>query len=204
MFSLRERPARGSIESRIGTLRRQFERLFAGAIPRSMARPPANVLAATPAMPVPRVLVVDDNPANLWEAGELLSQWGITARKARDGCEAVTLACSETFDLILMDLQMPLLDGLGATRQIRLFELEHGRTRVPVVAYTSSPVSGDVWRHCGLDAVLDKPGTTQDIQRCLARWCAPFPALVTRLQQSTTDGRFQSRTTGGFLASTGP
>ena len=57
------------------------------------------------------VLVVDDNPSNLAEACELLSRWGITPILATDGAEAVAVARERELDLILMDLQMPVLDG---------------------------------------------------------------------------------------------
>lgn len=122
----------------------------------------------------PRVLVVDDNPVNQLAASEMLHCWGITPLLAADGAEAVALACELRFDLILMDLQMPVLDGLGATRQVRRFERDHARARVPVVAYTSSASSVDhsLLRECGLDDLLDKPCDAQTLRQCLMRWCA--------------------------------
>jgi CheY-like chemotaxis protein len=63
------------------------------------------------------------------------------------------------------------LDGLAAARQIRRFELDHGRPRVPVVAYTSMPAAEPVLSACGLDGVLDKPCDAVALQACLARWC---------------------------------
>lgn len=71
---------------------------------------------------VPRVLIVDDDPTSLEDAGELLRLFGIAPMQATDGTEAVALARAHEFDLILMDLQMPVLGGLGATKQIRLHE----------------------------------------------------------------------------------
>ena len=119
----------------------------------------------------PRVLVVDDNPSNLCEACELLEPWGIEPALAADGAQAVALAGALEFDLILMDLQMPVLDGLAATKQIRAHEQARSRARAPVLAYTSHPVSDDLLRVCGVDGVLQKPCSAAVIRACLQRWC---------------------------------
>ena len=122
---------------------------------------------------VPRVLVVDDNPSSLRDACELLGCWGIEPTLATDGTEAVALACGGDFDLILMDLQMPVLDGLGATKQIRNYEHRQSCARSPVVAYTSCVLEEDVLRDCGVDGVLLKPCSASALRECLLRWCAP-------------------------------
>jgi two-component system, sensor histidine kinase and response regulator len=119
------------------------------------------------------VLVVDDNPSNLAEACDLLSHWGITPIVAMDGAEAVAVARERELDLILMDLQMPVLDGLAATKQIRAGEQERRSPRAPVLAYTSCVIHGDVLRQCGLDGVLEKPCSAVALQECLRRWCGP-------------------------------
>jgi CheY-like chemotaxis protein len=120
-----------------------------------------------------RVLVADDNPSHLGHARDLLAPWGITPTVAADGAEAVSLACRRRFDVILMDVQMPVLDGLVATQQIRRFELEQACSRTPVLAYTSHPVDERLLRHCGLDGALAKPCSAHVLQACLLRWCAP-------------------------------
>ena len=78
-----------------------------------------------------------------------------------------------------MDLQMPAPDGFAATAQIRRFEREHGRRRVPVVAYTSATVSvgHPRLRDSGIDAVLRKPADAQSFRECVTRWCLqePYP-----------------------------
>ena len=118
------------------------------------------------------VLVVDDNPVNLMLATEMLSFWSIKPLLAADGAEAVALANELRLDLILMDIQMPVLDGLAATRQIRRFERELARARVPVVAYTSSrSIQARLLHDFGLDDVLDKPCDAQALRDCLVRWC---------------------------------
>jgi CheY-like chemotaxis protein len=125
----------------------------------------------------PLVLVVDDDPVNRTLAGEQLSCWGMKPLLAAGGAEAVILACELRLDLILMDLQMPEADGFAATAQIRRFEREHGRRRVPVVAYTSASVSADEprLRDSGIDAVLHKPADAQAIRECVTRWCLQGP-----------------------------
>lgn len=141
----------------------------------------ANSQCAVPVAPEPPkiptqqilVLVVDDDPANLLLASDMLSWLGINAQLATDGTEAVALACKQRLDLILMDLQMPALDGLGATRQIRRFEQEHELPRVPVVAYTSTDVSRKSLEAFGIDDLLEKPCALPALEKCLQQWCAP-------------------------------
>ena len=119
------------------------------------------------------VLVVDDDPVNLMIASEMLSAWGITPLLAADGAEAVTLARDLPMDLILMDLQMPVLDGLAAAKQIRCVEHEFAKVRVPIVAYTSAPPAEISLRHFGIDGVLAKPCDRLALHACLMRWCPP-------------------------------
>jgi CheY-like chemotaxis protein len=123
------------------------------------------------------VLVVDDDPSNLGVASDMLRNLGVTPALADNGAQAVALAQAQAFDLILMDLQMPVLDGLGATKRIRVFERERSAARVPVLAYTSFAVDKNLLRDCGLDGVLDKPCSRQALQDCLLRWCAREAAL---------------------------
>jgi CheY-like chemotaxis protein len=117
------------------------------------------------------MLVVDDNPANLMFARELLMYFNIEPMVAADGAEAVALAAEFHLDMILMDLQMPVMDGLAATRQIRESELAEQRARVPVVAYTTSAPSLQVLQRWGIDGVLGKPCDRAELQQCLQRWC---------------------------------
>lgn len=153
---------------------------------------------ATPAGSVPRVLVVDDNPVNRMLASEMLGLWGIHPLLAADGSEAVALACELPLALILMDLQMPVLDGLGATRQIRRFELEQSRPRVPIVAYTSSVAfsSGGLGlQGFGMDDVLGKPCEAHELHECLLRWCpaASVAASLAKVRDGDRDRPRNSR-----------
>jgi CheY-like chemotaxis protein len=153
----------------VAALRSRLERLLGYSARRSHpVVPPA--LADT----IPRelsVLVVDDNPSSLADACSLLKQCGISPRAAVDGVQAVALARVHDFDLILMDLNMPVLDGLGATMQIRAREKARSRPRAPVLAYTSSAFGDDLLRACGIDGVLAKPCSASALQECLRCWC---------------------------------
>ncbi len=122
----------------------------------------------------PQVLVVDDDPVNLMVAAHQLSFIGINALLAVDGAEAVARACEHPLDLILMDIQMPTLDGFAATAQIRRLERELSRPRVPVVAHTSTFRRGDLsrLRASGFDAILEKPAGARAMRDCVTRWCA--------------------------------
>lgn len=124
-----------------------------------------------------RVLVVDDNPVNLMLMSALMEPRGLVPLLAADGAEAVALACELHFDLILMDLQMPILDGWGATAAIRRFEQASARPAVPVLAYSSLPQgAADLAAH-GMNGCLPKPCDAQALEDCLARWCPGYQAV---------------------------
>jgi len=120
------------------------------------------------------VLVVDDNPSHLKMASEALEGCGISALLASDGEEAVLLACQRQFSIILMDLQMPVMDGLKATSMIRQFEGTSSRPRTPVVAYSTARVSAILLTANGLDDRLNKPCSAAELEACLLRWCSGF------------------------------
>jgi CheY-like chemotaxis protein len=128
-----------------------------------------------------RVLVVDDNPSNLMIASEQLQQCGVSALLASDGAQAVHLACEMSLHMVLMDIQMPVMDGLTATASIRRFESTHSRPRTPVVAYSSSEVARAVRTASGIDDALAKPCTAAELETCLARWCADFQPWPARM-----------------------
>jgi CheY-like chemotaxis protein len=122
--------------------------------------------------------VVDDNPENLNMVSELLEQCGITALLAEDGAEAVELVCKSRFDIVLMDLQMPVMDGLAATAKIRRFESMHARPSTPVVAFSGAPVSRDVRDASGMNGVLLKPCTVEELESCMQQWCIGFQPWI--------------------------
>jgi CheY-like chemotaxis protein len=126
------------------------------------------------ALPSMRVLVVEDHAVNRTVIGRFLTLFGQQAFFAVDGREGVELAEQESFDLILMDLQMPILDGLGATSAIRRFELHRSRPEVPVLAHSSSLLESTVLARHGLSGHLSKPCTGEQLEHCLVRWCPSY------------------------------
>lgn len=121
-----------------------------------------------------RVLLVDDDPHCLEACCALLSSWGIHPVVARNGGEALELVRGCDFDIVLMDVVMPVLDGLAATREIRRLEKENpSKARVPVVAYTSraTQLPAAACRLVGLSDVLKKPSDADAMSKCLSRWC---------------------------------
>ena len=149
------------------------KRRGAGAVVRPGYNPAVRPMESPPTDRGPRVLVVDDNPVHRMLTSEMLALWGIKPLLAVDGSEAVAVACELPLELILMDIQMPVLDGLEATRQIRHLELERARPRVPIVAYTSAAFGSSRLRlqDFGLDGVLAKPCEAHELHECLLRWC---------------------------------
>lgn len=106
-----------------------------------------------------RILVVDDNATNRRVASKMLARMGHSVDLAENGKAAIACWSRGTYDLILMDCQMPVLDGFAATAQIRLMEAEQGRARCPVVALTASVDEQDQMQciRAGMDGFLGKP-----------------------------------------------
>lgn len=119
-----------------------------------------------------RVLLVEDNPVNTMVASGLLSYSGCSVEAVTDGEEAVRRASQQTYDMILMDVRMPGMDGLEATRRIRAAETTR---RVPIVALTASAFVGDrdECYQAGMDDYLGKPFTVEALRAVLARWAPP-------------------------------
>jgi len=147
------------------------------------ASDPSQRAAAPPAAPPTprahvqgsvRVLVVDDNPVNLEVVAALLEARGIVPALAADGAEAVALAGELPFDLILMDLQMPVLDGLAATSAIRRLEGTASRPAVPVIAHSNMSVDARVMAMHGINGRLGKPCEDRELEDCLVRWCPTY------------------------------
>ncbi len=107
-----------------------------------------------------RVLVVEDNGVNQLITRSLVERFGHRVDVAGNGLEAVEMILQIEYDLVLMDCQMPEMDGFEATRAIRRWEEGHGRgRRIPVIAVTASPIPEveERCRECGMDGLLRKP-----------------------------------------------
>ena len=120
----------------------------------------------------PRVLIVDDSAASQTVAGGILRRLGCEVETASNGREAVDRLSAETFDLVLMDCRMPVLDGYDATREVRRLEAGAGRDRTPIIALTASALEADRARSlaAGMDDHLSKPIRRGDLQTTLDRW----------------------------------
>ena len=103
------------------------------------------------------MLVVDDNLTNQDVACAMLSAMGMTVETAGDGAEALSAAASRAFDLILMDIQMPVMDGVEATRRIRA--LPGPGSQVPIVALTANVLAAQktLYASVGMNGCLAKP-----------------------------------------------
>ncbi len=104
----------------------------------------------------------------------VLTRWGVVPTMACNGEQAVLISERQDFDIVLMDILMPVMDGVVATAKIRQAERENPlRGQVPIVAYTSLDLGTDTARlaQIGLTAVLPKPCNATSLEACLARWC---------------------------------
>ena len=130
-----------------------------------------------------KVLVVDDNVVNQKVATRFLERMGLDVVVAGDGTDAVQLYETGHFNIVFMDLQMPLMDGYEATRRIRDFEA--WRPRTPIVALTANAMSGQLERclAAGMDGLLTKPIQVEKLRETVAEYCpradgaAESPAL---------------------------
>jgi len=107
-----------------------------------------------------------------------LDQWGIDVDEAADGVAAVEACGRQHYDLILMDVHMPAMDGIEATRRIRM--LQDGANLTPVVALTANALSGDRERYlaAGMDDYLEKPLTEEALRKAIEKWFPFAPVCV--------------------------
>ncbi len=121
-----------------------------------------------------RVLVVDDNAVNQQVVSVMLEQCGCTVDVAANGVEALHQVKLLPYDIVLMDCQMPEMDGYEATRRIRVDEQGLGR-HLPVVALTANAMAGDADKclAAGMDDYLSKPIRPDDLAQVLAKWLKP-------------------------------
>jgi two-component system, sensor histidine kinase and response regulator len=117
------------------------------------------------------ILLVEDNPINQKLALTLLQRWGHTVEVADNGQKALDILAQQRFDLILMDMMMPVMDGLEATRRIRA---EETTGHIPIIALTANAMEADRDRclAAGMDEYLSKPLKAADLQTMLARFAA--------------------------------
>ncbi|KAB2966301.1 ATP-binding protein [Zoogloea sp.] len=119
-----------------------------------------------------RVLLVEDNRINQIVAMKLLQKRGHLVQLADDGQIAVQALQQQTFDLVLMDMQMPVMDGLEAARRIRALEASGARPRTPIIAMTANAMKGDRERclEAGMDDYLTKPINAEELFEKVDQW----------------------------------
>jgi CheY-like chemotaxis protein/HPt (histidine-containing phosphotransfer) domain-containing protein len=143
-----------------------------------------------------RVLLVEDNPINAEVATGMLDRIGCKAELATNGREAIRLCSERHFDIVLMDCQMPIMDGFEATQQLRRLEAErtpgalgNREIRLPIIALTANVMDGDRERcmSIGFDDYLPKPFRTHELQAMLRRWVKLDTGAGTGAGQQATD-----------------
>jgi two-component system sensor histidine kinase BarA len=120
----------------------------------------------------PRVLCVDDNPANLLLVQTLLEDMGAKVLAVESGYAAVKAVQSESFDLVLMDVQMPGMDGRQSTETIRQWESERHCTPLPIVALTAHAMANEkrALLQSGMDDYLTKPISERQLAQVVLKW----------------------------------
>ena len=122
-----------------------------------------------------RVLLVEDNPITQEVGAEMLRKRGLAVTLAEDGIKAVRTIQTQAFDVVLMDIQMPGMDGYAATRAVREWELVNGHPRIPIIALTAHALPADRQKclAAGMDDYLVKPYSTEAVSTVIARWLMP-------------------------------
>ncbi|MDA1259889.1 MAG: response regulator [Planctomycetota bacterium] len=162
---------------RLALLRQEMSRLVSAPAPQgaeepSASVPPTVVKAATEARPQARerLLLAEDNPVNRKLALKMLERAGFLADVATNGAEAIDKVKQNTYDLVLMDCQMPEMDGYEATRKIRA--LGGVASQLPIVALTANAMVGDREKcmAAGMSDYLSKPLRQDEFHAMLERW----------------------------------
>ena len=120
-----------------------------------------------------RVLIAEDEAINRLYLARLFTSHGWNTTEAANGEEALDFSLRNSYDLILMDISMPKLDGLEATRRLRIFEKQHGRARNPVIALTAHAQENnrEECLHAGIDGFVSKPFREHSLWKEIGRVC---------------------------------
>jgi CheY-like chemotaxis protein len=148
--------------------------------------------SATRPSRVRRVLLVEDNPVNQEVALAMLQQLGVEAVSAWSGEEALEKLMADRFEVVLMDCQMPKLDGYATTSRFRDWEKEHQRARTPIVALTANALTGDAEKcfAAGMDRYLSKPFSSDQLYQVLESCVsdsAPPESSVVKVENAVLD-----------------
>jgi len=151
--------------------------VFAGPLPPVRSGPRNSSASGAPPARLLHVLVAEDNPTNQKLVDTLLRQRGHRVTMVGDGRQAIDRAAQESFDIILMDVQMPGISGFEATAAIREHERMTGR-RTPILALTASAMAGDreACLSAGMDGYVAKPLKPDELFATIEALCAPVRA----------------------------
>jgi CheY-like chemotaxis protein len=173
------------VQSQVGegstfTVSLPIERLNSSAAAAVQPAPSGETTGRPADAPALRVLSVDDNETNQLVMRTVLQQAGLSVTAVSDGAQAVEAAAGAEWDLILMDVLMPVMGGVEATRKIRLHEKQSGLGPVPIIAITANAMRHQVadYEGVGFDAIVSKP--------------VDVPALIDVIEK-TVNGRDASR-----------
>lgn len=183
----------GAILSRPVTRQSLHDALVAAMGQGAGARLARGVAAAAPAGKLARlrgsVLLVEDDPVNAAVAEGYLAESGCHSTWVTSATAALSLAQTQRFDLILMDLNMPDMDGIAATLRLREAEAQRGGGRTPVIALTAHDAQGHRQRvlRAGMDDILGKPCTLEEFHALIARWLSDQSAGTIGSDPAVTD-----------------
>ena len=174
-FSLHQQAAMlGGGEAQAQAAPREAERREQAAAPAAAASSPAPAAASAAAAgpTTGHALLVEDNPVNRQVAQRLLGLIGITYDIAENGKEAFDMMGKGRYDVILMDCQMPIMDGYTATRSRRTMEQERNLPRIPIIAMTANAMAGDREKclASGMDDYMSKPLNRGLLEQTIRKW----------------------------------
>lgn len=155
---------------------------FTVEVPLPATEAPVTQLQPSLAIAIGTVLVVEDNEFNRRLLGDILTAWGQQVILAEDGSQALLFIDQQRFDLVLLDIRMPDIDGMEVARQIRQREKMRSDAPVPIIAITADvdTAAREACRAAGINAVLAKPVIPEELARAIAVHCGTMVTMQTR------------------------
>ena len=176
-----------------------LERLLEAFTGRRRTEPPARRSVAIPTFATPhRILLVEDNAVNRMVATGIMARMGLCVDSVENGAEACDAVSRTPYDVVLMDIQMPVMDGHEATRRIRAAEslggdspLARRPAPLPIIAMTACAMTGDRERclEAGMNDHLSKPVSAESLAATLRKWLPPGPEVGPRGTTQAEDNR---------------
>jgi PAS domain S-box-containing protein len=148
-----------------------------------------------------KVLLVEDNDINRLYASSILKTWGCIVDTAENGFVATEKIKSNPFDVVLMDIQMPVMDGLKATKTIRAFNSP--KNKLPIIALTANASGSEVEKcmDAGMDDCIAKPFTPEDLFKIIGRYAPKAGRAPAKIKAENVDGQNQIKFDLSYLKS---